>query len=157
MAALNQVARLHGVTADDLRAQLPRFRRRRGVIQLRELAQLIEPRVESARESWTWLEIHDAGLPMPEPQVWIEIGGVPTYRLDFAYERRRIAIEYDGAEFHDSTDDQRRYDADRRAWLRKNGWTVIVIRSGDFTGERRDRWIRELRLALSTTYDNRRW
>ncbi|WGL50888.1 DUF559 domain-containing protein [Nocardioides sp. BP30] len=157
MAALNTFGRLHAVSADDLRVLLPRFHRRRGVIQLRELAQLVEPRIESARESWTWLEIHDAGLPMPEPQVWIEIDGVPTYRLDFAYERRRIAIEYDGAEFHDRTDEQRRHDAARRAWLRKNGWTVIVIRSGDFTGERRDRWIRELRLALAATYDNRRW
>jgi len=27
----------------------------------------VEPRVESARESWTLLEIIDAGLPVPEP------------------------------------------------------------------------------------------
>ena len=50
---------------------LPRFRRRRGVVQLRELLELVDARIESARESWTWLEIHDAGLPLPEPQVWI--------------------------------------------------------------------------------------
>ncbi len=157
MAALNGFARLHGVVADDLRALLPRFKRRRGVIQLRELAQLVDPRIESPRESWTWLEIHDAGLPMPEPQVWIEIDGVPTYRLDFAYVRRRIYIEYDGFDFHERTADQRRGDAARHAWLRDHGWTAIIIRNGDFTGERRDRWIRELRIALASAYDNRRW
>lgn len=157
MAALNGFARLHGVSADELRAHVARFGRRRGVIQLRELVQLVEPRIESPRESWTWLEIHDAGLPMPEPQVWIEIGGVPTYRLDFAYVRRRICIEYDGFDFHELTDDQRRHDAQRRAWLRENGWTVIVIRNGDFSGAQRDRWLGELRIALSSTYDNRRW
>jgi len=157
MAVLNELSRQHGLAGAELRAMLSRFARRRGVVQARELIQIAEPRIESPRESWTWLEIHDAGLPMPEPQVWIEVDGVPTYRLDFAYVRRRIAVEYDGADFHDRTDEQRRHDAARRAWLRANGWTVIVIRSGDFTGERRDRWIRELRQALAMTYDNRRW
>jgi hypothetical protein len=32
-----------------------------------------------------------------------------------------------------------------------------VIRAGDFTGERLDAWLRELRWALATTYSNRRW
>ncbi|WP_017935257.1 DUF559 domain-containing protein [Nocardioides sp. Iso805N] len=157
MAALNGFARLHGITAEDLRAMLPRFRRRRGVVQLRELLELVDARMESPRESWTWLEIHDAHLPMPEPQVWIEIDGVPTYRLDFAYRRRRICIEYDGIDFHATTDEQRRHDAERRAWLRANGWIVIVIRNGDFAGANRDRWIRELRDALAASYSPRRW
>lgn len=157
MAALNDFARLHGITTAQLRGALPRFRRRRGVVQLRELLELVDGRIESARESWTWLEIHDAGLPLPEPQVWIEVDGVPTYRLDFAYRRRRICVEYDGFDFHDRTDEQRCHDEDRRAWLRANGWTIIVVRAGDFTGERRERWIRGLRAALARPYDNRRW
>ena len=157
MAAVNGLARLHGVTKAELREMLPQFAGRRGVIQARELIQLVEPRVESPRESWTWLEIHDAGLPMPEPQFWIEIDGVPTYRLDFAYVRHRICIEYDGFDFHERSDEQRRYDAERRAWLRANGWTIIVIRSGDFSGDRRDQWIGELRAALASSYSNRRW
>ena len=157
MAALNALARLHGLTKEELRAQVTRFKGHRGVIQLRELVELVEPRIESPRESWTWLAIHDAGLPMPEPQVWIDIDGVPTYRLDFAYPKRRIAVEYDGAEFHDRTDEQRRRDAARRAWLRENGWTIIVLRSGAFTGDSLDRWIRELREALARPYTTRRW
>jgi hypothetical protein len=157
MAALNAFARVHGLTVEQLRAELDRFRRRRGVVQLRELVQLLEPRVESPRESWTLLAIHDAGLPLPEPQVWVDVDGAPTYRLDFAYRERRICVEYDGADFHERTAAQRAYDAARRGWLRANGWTVIVIRAGDFTGERLDAWLRELRWALATPYSNRRW
>ena len=42
---------------------------------MRELIALVDPRAESARESWTRLAIHDAGIVAPEPQVWIEIDG----------------------------------------------------------------------------------
>jgi hypothetical protein len=157
LAAMNALARLHGITKEQLRAQVPRFKGHRGVVQLRELVELVEPRIESPRESWTWLAIHDEGLPMPEPQVWVDVDGVPTYRLDFAYVRRRIAVEYDGEEFHDRTDAQRRHDAARRGWLRENGWTVIVVRAGDFTGDALDRWIRALREALAKPYTTRRW
>ena len=157
MGALNAFARLHGVTVEQLRAELDRLRRRRGIIQLRELAQLVDARLESARESWTLLAIHDAGLPLPEPQVWIEIDGLPTYRLDFAYRRKRVCVEYDGFDFHELTEDQRRQDRVRREWLRANGWTVIVIRAGDFAGDRLDAWLRELRSALATSYTSRRW
>jgi hypothetical protein len=156
-AALNAFARLCGVTADELRAELPAFRRRRGVVQLRELTQLVDPRLESPRESWTLLAIHDAHLPLPEPQVWVDVDGVATYRLDFAYRRRRICIEYDGFDFHERTAEQRRHDQERRAWLLADGWTVIVVRKGDFTGVRLDAWLRELRQALARPYSNRRW
>ena len=157
MAAMNALARLHAITKEELRAQVPRFKGHRGIVQLRELIELVEPRIESPRESWTWLQIHDAGLPMPEPQFWVEVDGVPTYRLDFAYVRQRIGVEYDGFDFHERTAEQRRYDAERRAWLREHGWTIIVIRLGDFTGDHMDRWIRLLRDELAAPYTTRRW
>lgn len=156
-AAMNALARAHGLTATDLARGVARFRRRRGVVQLRELVALVDPRVESERESWTLLEIHDAGLPLPTPQLWIVVDGVPTYRLDLAYEHLRICVEYDGKDAHERTPEQKAYDEARRAWLREHGWVVIVVRSGDFTGEARDRWIRELRAALQSGYTSRRW
>ncbi|GGR39426.1 hypothetical protein J2S40_002031 [Nocardioides luteus] len=156
-AVMCALARAHGlVTADFLRT-LPRYRGRRGVRQLKELAPLVDPRVESAREAWTLLTIHDAGLPAPEPQFWIEIGEVPTYRLDFAYVHARVCVEYDGIDSHELTAEQRRYDEERRQWLRDHGWTVIVVRRGDFTGDHLDRWLRELRDALRPAMTNRRW
>lgn len=157
LAALDQFMCLHALTHDDLRHEALRYFRRRGVIQLRNLIPLADPRSESTRESWTRLEIIDAGLPKPELQFWIEIDGVPTYRLDHAYPKHRIAIEYDGHEHHLRSEEQRRHDAERRKWLIDDGWTVIVVRNGDFTGAGRDRWIGELRSALRSTYSNRRW
>ncbi len=153
-AALNALARTGGLTAADYRRVLPRYRRRRGVVQLRGLLGLVDPRVESQRESWVFLAIADAGLPLPEPQVWVEVDGVPTYRLDFAYRRRRVCVEYDGHEAHAGRSSE---DEQRREWLRSEGWSVIVVRQGDFTGEALDRWTDELRAALVPGYTNRRW
>ncbi|QYJ05020.1 type IV toxin-antitoxin system AbiEi family antitoxin domain-containing protein [Nocardioides panacisoli] len=157
MAVLNSLARTHGLTRADLRAELPRFRRRRGVVQLRELIQYLCPAVESDRESWVLLAIRDAGLPEPEPQFWIHRDGVPTYRLDFAYPHLRVCVEYDGAEAHDRSPRQRERDERRRQWLREHHWTVIVVREGDFTAERLDAWLEQVRDALVASYTTRRW
>lgn len=156
-AVLNAIARLHGLTRDDYRRAVVRYRRRRGVVQLRELAELVDPRIESERESWVLLAVHDAGLPLPQPQFWIDIDGVPTFRLDFAYPRLRICVEYDGFQWHERTPDQKDHDEERRQWLRDHGWTVIVIRNGDFNPTGLDRWLSELRAALVPAYTNRRW
>lgn len=153
-AAMVMLARLHAFTAHELERELGRYRRRRGVIQLRSLVGLVDPRIESQREAWVFLDIADAGLPLPEPQFWIEIDGVPTYRLDFAYQRSRVCVEYDGEEEHAGREAE---DEERREWLRRNGWTVIVLRIGDFTDARRDHWLRQLRASLVPAYSNRRW
>lgn len=156
-AALVAFARLHGLSPTDMAEAARRFRRRRGVRQLRELIGLIDARIESAREAWTYLAIHDAGLPAPEPQVWVEIGGVPTYRLDFAYRRSKVCVEYNGIEAHERTAEQRAKDERRLEHLRAMGWTVIVVRNGDFTGEALESWLAALRRALTPTYSNRRF
>lgn len=156
-AVLNAMAARYDLTREDYLRALPRYRRRRGVRQLRPLVLIVEPRVESVRESWVLLAIIDAGLPLPEPQYWIEIDGVPTYRLDFAYPRLKVCVEYDGDEWHERSPEQRERDEARRCWLRDHGWTVIVIRRGGFTGSALDAWLAELREALSPAYSNRRW
>lgn len=155
-AVLNEFARHHGVTKEELATLATRFKRRRGVVQLRALIGLVDPRVESQRESWVLLAVLDAGLPVPELQWWTSVDGVPTYRLDLAWPQRRVCVEYDGLEAHDSAE-QRAADEQRRAWLRAHGWTVIVVRIGDFGPERLDAWLGEVRSALRSTYDNRRW
>jgi hypothetical protein len=156
-AVLNAFARRFGLTGPDYEQRLARYRRRRGVVQLRELVALVDPRLESERESWVLLAINDAGIPLPEPQHWIEIDCVPTYRLDFAYERLRVCVEYDGIDAHERMEEQRKADRSRRKWLRDNGWTVIVVRRGDFRAAALERWLAELRQALVPAYTNRRW
>lgn len=49
IAALDAFARLHGIPTALLTAELPRFKRRRGVRQLRTLVPLVDGRAESAR------------------------------------------------------------------------------------------------------------
>ena len=152
LAALEAFMREFGITRRDLRRLLVRYFRRRGVRQARPLVAMADARSESSGESWTRYEILTHGLPAPEPQHWIEIDGVPTFRLDLAYPRHRIAVEYDGQEFH-SRDADREHDRRRRAWLRQHGWIVIVVDRDSFTASAVDAWIRELREALrSRTY-----
>ena len=148
IAALDGLMRKYAFTPRELDRELRRYRRRRGVVQLRQLIPAADPRAESPRESWTRLAIHDSRLPAPEPQHWVVEHGIEVFRLDLAYPKSKIAIEYDGVEFHDMTDEQRDRDRRRRAWLKERGWTVIVVTKEGFTDEGREIWLRDLRLAL---------
>lgn len=147
LAAMDALARAYGFTSADLARLLPRYFRRRGVVQLRELVPLVDGRAESPGESWTRLEILDRGLPCPQLQHWVCVDGVPTYRLDLAYPHARVVIEYDGEEFHTRPED-RVADRLRREHLVRLGWTVVVVTKHDFAGEATDRWIGEIRAGL---------
>lgn len=147
LAALDALARAQGVGQEELLRELPRFRGRRGVVQARELVALVDARSESQGESFVRLAIHDAGLPPPELQHWVMVMGIPTYRLDLAYVRMRICVEYDGEQFH-STPEQVTADERRREWLRGQGWIVIVVRKDGLKGALLDAWLLELRRAL---------
>lgn len=148
LAAIDALMREHGFTRSDLQRELPRFRRRRGVIQLRQLVSIADGRAESQRESWVRLVIRDHGLPAPEPQFWVVVDGVPTYRLDLAYPHLRVAIEYDGEDFHTSADDRAR-DRARRTWLGRNGWTVIVLTKESLTDAGMATWLGQLRNVIA--------
>ena len=126
LSALDALLRLERFTKEDLLANLERFRRQRGVVQLRELAPLADGRAESPGESVLRLRWLDAGLPPPDPQVEVRENGLVRARLDLAIPERRFAAEYDGWDWHSSRD-QRRRDKERRAWLRAHGWTVVVL------------------------------
>ena len=147
IAAVDALMREHALTREDLHRLVRRYRRRRGVVQARQIVAVADPRSESAGESWTRLEMLDRGLPEPELQYWVKVDGVPTYRIDLAYPHARVAIEYDGAEHHSSADDRRR-DARRRAHLRRLGWTIIVVTKHSFTDEAALTWTREVKRAL---------
>lgn len=147
LAALDGFMRVHQLSRDDLQGILPRYRRRRGVIQLRQLVALADERSESPGESMTRLAIIDRGFPDPEPQYWVCEDGRQVWRLDLCYPKHKVAIEYDGSAFHDSPE-QRAHDEERRRWLRKRGWTVIVVRKDGFEQFAREGWLRELSDAL---------
>ncbi len=147
LAALDGFMRICGVTREELEAELPRFRGRRGVVQLRRLTPLATELAESAGESWTRMAIVEAGLPTPQAQYWVQDGCVDRFRLDLAYPKSKVAVEYDGREFHESAE-SREADEFRREWLRSNGWTVIVVTRDSFTVEALLAWTNQLARAL---------
>lgn len=157
LGALDAFMQDHGITQEDMTRTVPRYFRRRGVVQLRSLIPLVDSRAESMRESWLRLDIHDAGLPAPELQYWVAVDGVPTYRLDLAYPMHRVAVEYDGEDYHRLTEEQRRNDRKRRAWLVAHGWTVIVVDKDGLYDEDPDSWLARLTGALRPRTKRLRW
>lgn len=156
LGALDQFMRHHAVTQWEMSHLLARFRRRRGVIQARRLIPLADPRAESPMESWVRLDIHLAGLPAPVLQHRVLCDGVLLYRLDHAYPAHHVAVEYDGEEWHLRTEEQREHDRRRREWLRRHGWTVIVV-DKDGVRDPSQRWLRDLRAALRPRTRRLRW
>ncbi len=70
------------------------------------------------------------GLPRPELQIPVfDLFGNTRFYLDLGWPAWRLALEYDGAEFHTEADAER--DTNRRAWIRERGWTVRVYRKED--------------------------
>ena len=148
IAALDAFMRQYSLTTAQLWGELKRYRRRRGVVQARELVLKASPLAESPRESWVRLAIGDANLPLPVPQFWVTEHGVAVFRLDFAYPKAKVAVEYDGELHHDQSEEQRDRDLRRREWLRDRGWKVIVVTKDGFTESGRAQWLGELRRAL---------
>lgn len=127
LAALDQFLRL-GVSHDELLEEVSRFKGYRGVIQLRYLSPIADPRAESVAESALRLHWYDACLPPPELQWWVfNDVGVGVYRLDLALPEAMFGAEYNGEEFHTS-DEDREDDAARLAWLdQQRSWHIEVF------------------------------
>lgn len=126
LGGLDAMLRLGEFTHDELLAGVERFRGERGVVQLRELAPLADPRAESLPESALrlhWLE--EPTLPHPVPQYPIlDARGNEMFRLDLADPLRRVAAEYDGVAFHR---DREHDDEERRAWIKRNRGIHIEV------------------------------
>lgn len=125
---------------------------RRGIVAVRDLLALADARAESPMESEARLAMIDGGLPTPELQYEIVDGNGDLRRLDFAWPAYRVAVEYDGVDWH-TEPDALRNDRRRRLALQDVGWTVIAIvfddvrhRAWDFVS-RVDRQLRHARAA----------
>ncbi|QNN54263.1 type IV toxin-antitoxin system AbiEi family antitoxin domain-containing protein [Nocardioides mesophilus] len=140
MAGLDCLLRTAYFGKDELTGGVERFGKRRGVVQLRELAPKADGRAESTGESvlrLRWLDM--SSLPPPRPQVPIlDDSGRELYRLDLGVEEIRFAAEYDGEEFHTS-DADRAHDRARREWIEQHrGWIIEPVRRENVFGLHRD-------------------
>ncbi|MFI5509511.1 DUF559 domain-containing protein [Mycobacterium sp. NPDC051804] len=99
---------------------------RRGIVAVRDLIPLADFRAESPMESEARLAMMDGALPIPELQYEIIDGNGERRRVDFAWPQYRIAVEYDGLDWHSGPEAMRR-DRRRTAALMDVGWVVIAI------------------------------
>ena len=125
---------------------------RRGIVAVRDLIPLADGLAESPMESEARLAMIDGGLPMPQLQYDVVDGNGERRRLDFAWPDYRVAVEYDGLDWHSGPDAMRR-DRRRSAALMDVGWVVIAImfedvryRAWEFVG-RIDAQLRQSRAA----------
>jgi hypothetical protein len=101
------------VTLDELEAAAIRLARTPGIIGARERFRAARPLSGSPLETEARLVIVDAGLPEPELQVEVQLGGGRRAFLDLAYSELKIGIELDGR-------DHERIDAAFRDRWRQN-------------------------------------
>lgn len=99
---------------------------RRGIVAVRNLIALADPRAESPMESEARLAMIDGGLPTPELQYELVDGNGELRRLDFAWPDQRVAVEYDGTDWHSGPDAMKR-DRRRQAALWDIDWVATAI------------------------------
>ncbi len=140
IGGIDRLAAEEGFDLELFVRDVERFARQRGVVQLRALVPLVDPRSESPGESTLRLRWHDlSSLPQPTPQVSIlDAAGREVARIDLGVEELRFGMEYDGEAFH-SREDDREHDRERRAWLRReHGWLIKAVRKENVYGRNRD-------------------
>ena len=126
LATLDAVLRSGTCTRPDLWRAAIEQAGRRGIVAVRNLIPLADARAESPMESEARLAMIDGNLPTPELQYELVDGNGELRRLDFAWPEQRVAVEYDGMDWHSSPDAMKR-DRRRQAALRDIGWVVLAI------------------------------
>lgn len=113
-----------------------------GIVNVRDLIPLARPEAESPMESEARLVMHDGGLPEPVLQYPIVDRDRRCWRLDFAWPDQKVAVEYDGFDWHSSPEHLRR-DRQKRAALQEIRWRVLAVVSDDVRRHpsRMVRWI----------------
>ena len=120
----------HGLsTSDELKHMGHWGYRRRGVATARRAQPLLDGRAESPGESLARYELVSHGVPAPECNVDIVVGGEWIARADLLWRAERVIVEYDGR-VHLS-EEQRQHDAVRRNLLQEAGYLVIVLTARD--------------------------
>lgn len=110
---------------------------RRGIVAVRELIPLADALAESPMESEARLVMHDGGLPRPALQHDIVDLDGRTWRVDFAWLAAKVAVEYDGFDWH-SDREQFARDRQKRAALNEIGWRMLSVVSDDVRKQPQD-------------------
>jgi hypothetical protein len=130
LATLDAALRSGTCSRDDLVTAAAQQVGRRNIVGVRDLISLARPGAESPMESEARLVMTDGGLPEPVLQYEIIDRDGRLWRVDFAWPEYRLAVEYDGFEWHSSPEHLRK-DRQKRAALEELGWRYMSIVSDD--------------------------
>ncbi len=149
LALVDEALRLAGDGHEELRHRLgERIARRpdpRGTVIGAALLDLASERAESLPESWVRWRLVEHGFPLPVVNhPLLDVGGAEVRRLDLAWPRLRVALEYDGYVPHLGRED---HDAARVDDLRRRGWIVVRMGADDLADL--GRVLHELRSAFA--------
>ncbi|MGE2688826.1 DUF559 domain-containing protein [Mycolicibacterium pulveris] len=149
LATLDAALRSQTCTTDDLLAAAKAQAGRRGIVAVRDLIPLARPEAESPMESEARLVMLDGGLPHPVLQHEIVDRDGRVWRVDFAWLDGRVAVEFDGFDYHSSRESLRR-DRQKRAALEEVEWRVLSVVSDDVR-RHPDVMVRRIRALLTRT------
>jgi hypothetical protein len=130
LATLDAALRSGRCETRDLMSAAARQAGRRGIVTVRELIPLARSQAESPMESEARLVMIDGGLPEPTLQYEIIDRDGLRWRVDFAWPAVKVAVEYDGFDWHSSPEHLRR-DRQKRAALQELGWRTVYVVADD--------------------------
>lgn len=135
LATLDAALRSQTCDPAGLAAAATEQKGRRGIVKVRELLPLADPRAESVMESEARMVMIDGGVPTPELQYEITDLTGRVWRVDFAWPEQRIVAEYDSIAWHSDPEAMLR-DRMRTTRLQELGWLVVPIVVDDIYRDR---------------------
>jgi hypothetical protein len=124
VADLDAVLRARLVTRAAV-ARMVEARSDNGIVVARRAVELADPRAESLPESRVRVLLVLDGLD-PVPQYWIEDRAGRIARVDLAFPRHKVAVEYDG-DWRDGETWALNRDRDRLNRVQAAGWRVVFV------------------------------
>ncbi len=146
VARLDALMRATPFSVEDVLLLAKRYPGARGVRRLRMALPLVDGGAASPKETWLRLLLIDAGFPVPETQIPVQVNWRPVGVLDMGWESYQVAAEYDGDQHRT---DRRQYVRDqwRLRKLEALGWRVIRV----IVEDRPDDIVQRVRAALLAT------
>jgi hypothetical protein len=122
---LDALAAATGLTADEVRPLVERYRGWRGMKRARIALSLMDGGAQSPKETWLRLLVIDAGYPRPRTQIRVHDGATEAF-IDMGWDEPMIGLDYDGAQ-HQTDRSRFVHDIGRNAFVESQGWLDLHI------------------------------